>query len=601
MNKRKLILYTSASIVGIIILFFVVRMVNNRQYSSRLPEIPDASTISATVKEQIAEADKNARRNPTAENLGMLGMVYHSSANYSQAEQCYKLASERDKSAWVWDYYDGYLNIELGNSENAITNFNRVKEKNQQIKLAWYYTGGEYKNLGKNDLAEKSYMEIASVVNNNYATSSGVRRDHFPLATYAQFELARMYIDANQLNKADSLLNSMIQKYYLFGPSYRLLGNIYNTRGETELGEKYTVRANDLVAFTPPIDTLVDKLVLLSRSELYLLKRIDEAERSVYTDWTLELVNHGLQYLPDNKYLISKAIKTYLWKMQSQKAIALIDKHMALFEGNFTEMNKTGMLFFQKELYSQALKYWKKALEIQPDDAETEQNVAKCYWGSGDKEKAYQLLDEVFQKNSKNPEVLAKVTYLLYNLGATENATKKLAHVKRLASTNPNVLKMEAEIAEAKKDFSLAIAKYEASLKNDPENLQTIRKLGDLLFKQKQWKKYETLYKTSLKIYPNDPELLERLGTYLIDCPDTLYKNIPEGKEYVERAFTYYDCPPDILLSAGSHLSYAYAFLGEKQKAINTISQTINIAKGQNVSDSYMKMLQNFYRTFKNM
>ncbi len=601
MNKRKLITYAVAGIAGIIIIFFLVRFRRNSQYTEQLPKVPDSTSVSVTVNEQIAEADKRARKNPSATNMGLLGMVYHSSANYSQAEQCYKLASERKPSDWRWNYYDGYLNVELGNSEAAIKNFNLVKKKNPEIKLAWYYSGGEYKNLGKNDLAEKSYLEISNVINNNFEANSTIRRDHFPLATYAQFELARIWIDSGQPDKADSILNNIIQKYYLFGPAYRLLGNIYNTRGEKELGEKYTIRANDLVAFSPPIDTLVDKLVLMSRSELYLLKRIDEAERSVYTDWTLQLVNHALRYLPDNKYLISKAIKTYLWKMQNQKAIALIDKHMALFEGNFTEMNKTGMLFFQKELYPQALKYWNKALEIKPGDAETEQNAAKCYWASGEKEKAYKMLGEVFQKNKNNREVLAEVTYLLYNLGAKEQALQYLKKVKPLAPANPDILKVEAEIAKENKNFNQAISKYEVSLKKDPNDLQTIRKLGDLLFKQKQWKKYENLYKNSLKIYPNDPELLERLGTYLIDCPDTLYKNIPEGKEYVERAFTYYDCPPDILLSAGSHLSYAYAFLGDKQKAVVTISQTINIAKGQNISDSYMKMLENFYRTFKNM
>ncbi len=600
MSTSKIVIYIISGIIGLVVIFFLARFFINRQYTSRLPDIPINNSISATVLEQIELADKNARRNPSPENLGMLGMVYHSSAYYDQAGICYGLAIDRNKSDWKWNYYQGYLNIELGNSDAAIENFNQVIKKNPDIQLAWFYAGSEYKNVGNTELAEKSFDEISNFIK-NAEVSSKYRRDHFPLATYSRFELARIYFDSGQLDKAEETLKEIIQKYYLFGPAYRLLGNVYNTKGNEELGKKFTVRANDLVLYSPPVDTLIDKLVLLSRSDLYLLKRIDEAERSVYPEWTLELINHGLQYLPDNKYLISKAIRTYLWQMQNNKATVLVDKHISMFEDNFPELNRTAMLFFRKGLYSEAIRYWEQALTIEPDNIENQQNLAKCHAASGDKEKSNEILEEIYHRNTSNPEIQAETIYTMYFFGEKEKAVDYLQQVRKKAPSNPDILKLSAEIAREKGNINDAISNYEAALKTVPEDVQSIRKLGDLLFKQKQWKKYETHYRNSLEIYPNDPELLERLGTFYINCPDTLYKNIYAGKEYVERAFTYYDCPPDILLSAGTHLAYAHAFLGDKQKAITIISQTINIAKGQNVSDSYMKMLENFYRTFTNM
>ena len=41
-----------------------------------------------------------------------LGMVFHSGSFYDKAAQCYKLTIKRDKSAWIWDYYLGYLSKE---------------------------------------------------------------------------------------------------------------------------------------------------------------------------------------------------------------------------------------------------------------------------------------------------------------------------------------------------------------------------------------------------------------------------------------------------------------------------------------------------------
>jgi hypothetical protein len=71
--------------------------------------------------------------------------------------------------------------------------------------------------------------------------------------------------------------------------------------------------------------------------------------------------------------------------------------------------------------------------------------------------------------------------------------------------------------------------------------------------------------------------------------------------EYSERAFLHISCPPNILVSAGRSLAYAYAKLGDKQNAIYTIKQTIGIARRENISQSYQAELENLYRTFQNM
>lgn len=602
MNKKgKFSLYIAGAAIGLVMLFFVAKSLFTSPVSREIPKISDTTNLSKPVQEQISQAFKLAYRKPSAENLGMLGMVYHSSANYAEAAKCYELAIKQSPIDWKWSYYNGYLNTEMGNSGEAIKNFKQVTEKNPGIDLAWYYLGEEYKNLRNNEMAEKSYKEIKTGKDNSINTNQANREDHFALNTYATFELSRLYFDTNRNDLAEETLKELIQRDYLFGPSYKLLGSIYNLKGDTIQGKKFTVRANDFIPFSPPVDSLIDKLVLMSRSELYLLKKIDEAEKSFHSDWALKLVNQGLQYMPDNNYLISKAIKIYLWKRLNDQAIALTDKHMQLFNGNYIEIKNTGMFFFQNGLFEQAAKYWTKALELQPDEILIQEYLAKCFNATGEKQKSLQILDNLTAKNPNNVDIITDVTFLFFQFGDMEKAVENLSKLKQLAPFGAKVIRLEGELAESKSDYQKAIHFYESSFKADPNDVETIKNLGELYQKHEMWGKYIKLYTTANEYHPNNPDFLARLGEVLISCPETSLRNIAKGKEFSERAFTYYNCPPDILIASGSHLAYAYSLLGDQQKAVSTISKTINIARREKIPKSQQARLETMLKAFQNM
>lgn len=599
-SKKKIFLYSGGVIIGLVIIVFLVRFISTNQISKKIPDISKSPSLKEPVRAQIIEQYKIAKRNPSSENIGKLGMVYHSSANYAEAAQCYRLAVERKKADWKWNYYSGYLNMEMGNSESAIDNFTRVVEKNPENYHAWYYLGEEYKNLRKNEKSEECY-EVITAQNAVPVSNSSTRNDHFSIRTYALFKLARIYSETGRTELAEKTLKNIIENEYLFSSAYRLLGNIYLTKGEEALGNKYIARANDLVAFTAPVDSLADKIALLSRSELYLLKKIDEAERSIHSDWALRLVENGLKYIPENRDLISKAIKIFLWKGSNEKAIFLIERHLNLFAGEFIEIKNTGMLFYQKNLYPQAAIYWKTALELNPGEVIIQLYLAQCLWATGEKQKAEDLLMQMINVNRQNTEILADVTEALFEFGLRGRANEWLAVLQRQAPQNAKVLRMSAEIAEQNGETTRAFSLYKTSLANDPQDLRTIRKLGDLFMEQEMWKEYIGHYSNALKYHPNNPELLARLGEALINCPDPEIKNVEEGKEFSERAFTHFNCPPDILVSSGSHLAFAYALTGNKPKAVETITKTITIGRRERIPQASQEKLENFYRMLQSM
>ena len=317
----------------------------------------------------------------------------------------------------------------MGDAEGVIANFTSVVEKNPAVSHAWYYLGEQYRNLTKNEQAEQSFLKITGILEHNSPGNRTSRYDYFPLGTYAMYQLARLYVDSDRLELAEQTLEKIIQNQRSFGPAYRLMSNVHRLGGDMDLSKTYGVRANDLVVFSPPVDTLVDRLVLLSRSELYLLKKIDEAEKSIYPEWALTLVNHALQYMPENPYLISKAIRICLMSGQDEQASSFIDQHLDFYRDNFTEMNNMGILFFQKRMYPQSMKYLTRALELKPQDPEILKSLAVAYWTIGDQQKSREIMDGMVLEHWNDPDVLASVANLRFDLGETEKA---MAYLNRL-------------------------------------------------------------------------------------------------------------------------------------------------------------------------
>lgn len=124
MNKKtKLIISISGSAIFLTLSLFALKFIIDSPYRNQLPEYPDFKAISKVLQEQISVAGRKTYRNPSANNLGRLGMVYNSSSFYEKATQCYQLAVKKNSGKWIWSYYLGYLNMELGESGASINNF----------------------------------------------------------------------------------------------------------------------------------------------------------------------------------------------------------------------------------------------------------------------------------------------------------------------------------------------------------------------------------------------------------------------------------------------------------------------------------------------
>lgn len=599
-KKRSTLLLIGGVIIGFIILLFLIIYINNSKYISRIPEIPDSSAISPAVQEQIADAVKKARKKLSAKNLGELGMVFHSSANYNQAAQCYQLAIEKSKSDWEWNYYLGYLYKELGESDKVIENFNRVIELNPDADLAWYYQGEAYRNLKKTELSEKAFSRIANK-NKTNKSKADTRNDHFPLSVYAMYELSNIYVESGRLEPAEETINKLLGESDIFGPAYRVLSSIYFMKEDKILGERFSVRANDLLLASAPLDAMIDKLALMSRSELFLLKLIDEAKSSGYYEWALRLVEQGLKYIPDNEHLVLKAVDIYLSNNLYKEAANVAAQHSNAIGNNYNSLMTLGAMFFQKGIYAEALKYWTQGLALNPAEGVVYKNMAMCLLETGEKQKIAEMLTEAARINQENTENLADIVFAFFQFEETDKANKYLTILKQNGSQGPKVQKLYGKIAETNGNLATAIKMYESSFKGNSNDTETITFFGNLLFANKMWDKYIGFYKEAVKFNPNDPYILEKLSAFYITCPDEKFRNLEEGIINSLRAFSHKLSTPQVKISSGKNLAVALATIGDKQNALSILQKTINVSQGANSPQNLKHELEQLYQTIQNL
>jgi len=597
-SGRKILIYSLSSIVLLVGLLLVIRFLDGNSYRKQIPDLPDFKNAADPVKEQIAMAANLADRRPTSGNIGMLGMVYHSAMYYEEAKVCYELAIKRNADDWIWSYYLGYLNQEMGNPGSAVRNYSQVIKTNPGIFLALYYKAGCYQKLGLTDSSELALKSIISRLEKNTIIKTTSRYDYFPLATYAMYDLARLFVSRGEADKAEKTLVEIIDYQRAFGPAYRLLGNIYSGRGEETLGEKYLVRANDLTISPSPVDTLIDKLSLLSRSDLYLLKKIDEAEKSVYPEYALRLVNHSLLFFPENKFLVAKAIKLFLIRDSVKQALPYLDQHITYYKNDFNELKSVGDLLYNKGYYHQALNHYSHAVKLRQDDSQVQSCIVICLLKEGKREEARRRVNENLENNKTNPVAVADGVTLLLSMGDNENGRFWLSRLKELSTSFPKGLQLEGMLAEQDGNWNEAILKYTSAFNYDPTDLTTARLLGNLLLKQKMWERAITHFRKALEYHPNEPYLLERLGSLFVTCEDRKLRDLNEGRDLCERAFIHTASHSITLVSSGRSLALAYAGLGDKKNAANIIRMTINIAERESIPpaaiDDLKKLMSDF-------
>ncbi|NJK94210.1 MAG: tetratricopeptide repeat protein [Bacteroidales bacterium] len=460
-SKKKNLKYILFITLAVILATMSTYWITSLSYRNKIPQLPALTNLPEAFQEQLKYADKIAKRNPTSDNLGYLGMVYHSGANYENAKTCYQLAVKRNKENWIWNYYLGHLYKELSEETTSISCFQDIVKKQPANYFAWYYLGEAYLTTGSITQAEIAFNKASDFRFDPGGDRQNKRTDLFPLEVYAKYQLARLYIKNNQPDKAETTLKDIISNYKTFGPSYRLMANVFNTRGDIPWSKYYMTRANDLNENSTPVDTLIDRLSRLSRSDLYLLKKIDEAYNSYNPEWTVLLLKNGLRYIPDNKYLISKALKLFIKMDSLDLGLSLMNQHLQKYKKEDAELKEVAELLSDKQLNAQALVYYKQLQENKSDNPVIITGMAMSMWETGKKKESLELITKMLTDAGKDTSALMEGVYFLIITNEFALAKQYLSELTKIAPNNTKIAKYSGMISETEGNFNKAIISYE--------------------------------------------------------------------------------------------------------------------------------------------
>lgn len=592
-RKKKLILIVI--LISCLLLLLAIKFFTDSSYRNQLPAYPDFSTLPEIQKDQIKAAGRKAYLNPSANSIGKLGMIYYSGAFNEKAGQCFQLAVKKNKNMWCWSYYLGYLNLEMGESKASIDNFSDVLKQVPEYYLAMFYEAEAYRSLGSVRDAERIFRKIATAGNRVLVKGDTLREKDFPLQTYAKFNLARIYLDSDLPDSAEMALKDLISDQITYGPAYRLLGNLYIKRGDVRLGNFYLTRANDLIEYTPPSDLLIDEIAILSRSETYLLKHIDDALHSLNFKWEKKLFDHSLHYLPNSKFLLSKALFGYLFLNHGDQALPFLEQHFKYYSDDFNELMLFAILLYDKGYKKQADIYFNQAKNVKPGNSKLVLWLAE----RGRADEAALLMNDQLRMNPDDVTIITDAVRLYSSMNNREKVTFYLTKIRKLLPSGPELKKLEGEVEENQDNLKEAIVLYEDALKDDPRNLFLIKHLVRLYTGSNNWNKLFLHIRMALDNNPNEPFLLEGLGRLLISCQDTTLRKIDEGREYSERAFFSFKSTPGIKMSAGRNLATAFAISGNKVMAARYIKLTTDLVRNTSQSKDYLSYFNNLRRQYK--
>lgn len=297
----------------------------------------------------------------------------------------------------------------------------------------------------------------------------------------------------------------------------------------------------------------------------HTFKQIDDALHSLNFKWELKLFDHALQYYPENKFLISKAVFGYLFLGMGERSLPYLDRHLKYSENDFNELILLATLLFDKGYKSQGMVYFNQAKKIKPE----EPKLVAWFSDRGMMNEAVNLLNEQLKKQPENKEILGNAVHLFLKMGVIEKALVYFNHLRQLSPSGAEMYKSAGLIAESERKMQEALSCYGHAIKKDPNDLSTIIHLVALYSQEKMWDEAIGHFRLALKKNPNEPILLEGLGRLLISCPDQKFTDAKEGIEYSERAFINYRSFVVTKISAGKNLVRGYAMLGNKKKQMS--------------------------------
>jgi len=160
-----------------------------------------------------------------------------------------------------------------------------------------------------------------------------------------------------------------------------------------------------------------------------------------------------------------------------------------------------------------ALKFFKKALLLEPANPQRYIDLSDAYIKNGERDKARGVLEEAYMRFSDNKEILLRLAGILSDEGKVDFAIKLYEELLKIDSTDATIFNNWGYLlVDTNRDLKKAKELLDRALSLDPENPIYLDSMGWLYFKLGDYEKAYEYINKAISMGIDDPEVLEHMG-----------------------------------------------------------------------------------------
>jgi len=227
--------------------------------------------------------------------------------------------------------------------------------------------------------------------------------------------------------------------------------------------------------------------------------------------WSLRRWTKPFIVLAAGLLLAACAWRTRIQVGYWQNTETLFRHALAVTQNNIVACNKLGSFYSRQGRMTEAMNYYFKALQINPDDPDVLYDQGNAYAQRSDWENAISSYRHALQVTPDQPDILN-------NLGLALAAKKQYAGAgacfEAALKLNPDYADAHNNLATVlfmQKQFDDAVRHFREALRITPDNPQIYGNLGDALVKQGQTAEAVKSYQAALRLEPGNPQIRAKL------------------------------------------------------------------------------------------
>ena len=202
----------------------------------------------------------------------------------------------------------------------------------------------------------------------------------------------------------------------------------------------------------------------------------------------------------------------YVRDGQDEKAIPYYEQIITFHPENTNAMVSLGAIFRRLKRYEDSVNILHKAQEISSDNPNINYNLGFTYKEMGDYDDAIDSFESVIARNPDDVLAHNHLGSIYFSKKEHEKAISAYKRGLQVDQNHPILNYNLAHVYEAIKNYPESVRCYEIALKTRPGWLDAIRDFSELLIRCQETKQAQELVEQSIKLHPDDVELLCILG-----------------------------------------------------------------------------------------